>query len=247
MLDILIIIPVLNEEKNIFLIFNKIKKNLKKNFNILFIDDNSNDKTRQNIYYLKKKYKNIFLIKRPRRLGIGSAHKVGLSWGYKKKYKYIITMDCDGTHNPRYINKMLKIVKFQDAQIITTNRFLNKNSLEDWTIWRILLTNLRHIIIKLLLNIQFDSSGAFRLYKTREIKIRDILLAKNESYSFFWESIYILSKKYKIKEIPINLPGRLSGSSKMNFGEIFKALGYLLIFFIKNRIHLFSGNKNIFF
>lgn len=236
MLDILIIIPVLNEEKNIFLIFNKIKQNLKKNFNILFIDDNSNDKTRQNIYYLKKKYKNIFLIKRPRRLGIGSAHKVGLSWGYKKKYKYIITMDCDGTHNPKYINKMLKIAKFQNAQIITTNRFLNKNSLEDWSTWRILLTNLRHIIIKLLLNIQFDSSGAFRLYKTREIQINDILLAKNESYSFFWESIFILTKKYKIKEIPINLPGRLSGSSKMNFGEIFKALGYLLIFFIKNRI-----------
>ena len=236
MLDILIIIPVLNEEKNIFLIFNKIKQNLKKNFNILFIDDNSNDKTRQNIYYLKKKYKNIFLIKRPRRLGIGSAHKVGLSWGYKKKYKYIITMDCDGTHNPKYINKMLKIAKFQNAQIITTNRFLNKNSLEDWSTWRILLTNLRHIIIKLLLNIQFDSSGAFRLYKTSEIQINDILLAKNESYSFFWESIFILTKKYKIKEIPINLPGRLSGSSKMNFGEIFKALGYLLIFFIKNRI-----------
>ena len=236
MLDILIIIPVLNEEKNIFLIFNKIKQNLKKNFNILFIDDNSNDKTRQNIYYLKKKYKNIFLIKRPRRLGIGSAHKVGLSWGYKKKYKYIITMDCDGTHNPKYIKKMLKIAKFQNAQIITTNRFLNKNSLEDWSTWRILLTNLRHIIIKLLLNIQFDSSGAFRLYKTREIQINDILLAKNESYSFFWESIFILTKKYKIKEIPINLPGRLSGSSKMNFGEIFKALGYLLIFFIKNRI-----------
>ena len=55
MLDILIIIPVLNEEKNIFFIFNKIKQNLIKNFNILFIDDNSNDETRQNIYYLKKK------------------------------------------------------------------------------------------------------------------------------------------------------------------------------------------------
>ena len=145
-------------------------------------------------------------------------------------------MDCDGTHNSKYIKKMLKIAKFQNAQIIITNRFLNKNSLEDWSTWRILLTNLRHIIIKLLLNIQFDSSGAFRLYKTSEIQINDILLAKNESYSFFWESIFILTKKYKIKEIPINLPGRLSGSSKMNFGEIFKALGYLLVFFIKNRI-----------
>ena len=232
---ILIIIPVLNEEKNIFLIFNKIKQNLKKNFDILFIDDNSIDKTRQNILYLKKKNKNIFLIKRPKRLGIGSAHKVGLRWGYKRKYKYIITMDCDGTHNPKYINKMLKIAKFPNNQIITTNRFLNKNSLKDWSTWRILLTNLRHVMIKILLNIQFDSSGAFRLYKTKKIKINDILLAKNVSYSFFWESIFILNKKYKIKEIPINLPGRLSGSSKMNFNEILKALVYLLVFFIKKK------------
>ena len=43
------------------------------------------------------------------------------------------------------------------------------------------------------------------------IALKDIYLAKNDSYSFFWESMYILSKKYKIKEIPITLPGRLSG------------------------------------
>lgn len=244
--DILIIIPVLNEEKNILPIFDKIKKNLNKKFNILFIDDNSIDKTRQNIYYLINKNKNISLIKRPKRLGIGSAHKVGLTLGFKKKYKYIITMDCDGTHNPKYINKMLEIAKLENYPIITTNRFLNKNSLKDWAIWRILLTNFRHFLIRLLLNIQLDSSGAFRLYKTREIKINHILLAKNPSYSFFWESIFILTKKYKIKEIAINLPGRLTGSSKMNFGEIFKALRYLLIFFIRNRIHIFSSNKNIF-
>ena len=48
----------------------------------------------------------------------------------------------------------------------------------------------------------------------KKIKLQDILNAKNESYSFFWESIFILSKKYEIREIPIKLPGRLSGSSK---------------------------------
>ena len=136
---------------------------------------------------------------------------------------------------------MLKIAKFQNAQIITTNRFLNKNSLEDWSTWRMLLTNLRHIIIKLLLNIQFDSSGAFRLYKTREIQINDILLAKNESYSFFWESIFILHKKnYKIHDIPVNLPSRRLGSSKMKMKDILGALFYLFFYSIKRIFYSYA-------
>jgi len=242
MSKILILIPVLNEENNIILIYKMIKKSLKQKFDILFIDDNSTDNTRKNIENIKKKYKNILFIKRPKRLGIGSAHKDGLKLGYKKKYKFIITMDCDGTHNPKYINSMLNIAKSTDAELITTNRFLVKNALKDWSTWRILLTTLRHILIKFLLKIEFDSSGAFRLYKTNKVKISDILAAKNDSYSFFWESIYLLSKKNKIKEIPINLPGRLSGSSKMNLKEIFKALKYLIIFFVQKRLNLFYSN-----
>ena len=81
----------------------------------------------------------------------------------------------------------------------------------------------------------YDSSGAFRCYLTKKVKIKDILKAKNNSYSFFWESMFILSKKYQVNEIPIKLPGRLSGSSKMKFIDILKALFYLLkIFFQKN-------------
>ena len=80
---ILVIIPVLNEVKNINPIVKKLKKNNK--FDVLFIDDNSTDGTVQNILKEKKKCKRIFLIRRPKKLGIGSAHKDGLKWGYKKK------------------------------------------------------------------------------------------------------------------------------------------------------------------
>ena len=233
---ILVIIPVLNEVKNIYPIVKKLKKNNK--FDILFVDDNSKDGTVQNILKEKKKYKQIFLIRRPKKLGIGSAHKDGLKWGYKKKYSIIITMDCDGTHNPIYINKMIKILLSQKVDIVSTNRFLQKNSLDDWSLWRKKLTTLRHYVIKLFLNIKFDSSGAYRCYNIKKIKLQDILSAKNESYSFFWESIFILSKKYKIREIPIKLPGRLSGSSKMRIKDIIFAVIYLIKIFLKKRLFI---------
>lgn len=229
---ILIIIPVLNEEKNIKPLIKKIFSHLKKkDKDLLFIDDNSKDNTRKEILKFQKKYKNkIYLIKRKKKLGIGSAHKCGLIWGYKKKYKIIITMDGDGTHDPYYITKMLSFLETNICQLISTNRFLNRGSLKSWKIWRKFLTTLRHFVIQLMLNIKFDSSGAFRGYFVNEIKLKDILKANNNSYSFFWESIFILSKKYKVKEIPIKLPARLSGNSKMKIKDIFLALIYLIYF-----------------
>ena len=133
---------------------------------------------------------------------------------------------------------MVKLLSSQKIGLVSTNRFLQKNSLNDWSVWRKKLTTLRHYVIKLLLNIEFDSSGAFRCYDTKKIKLKDILIAKNDSYSFFWESIFILSKKYEIREIPIKLPGRLSGSSKMRLIDISSAIIYLLKIFIKKKLFI---------
>ena len=203
--NILIIIPVLNEEKNIKPLIKKIFSHLKKNDkHLLFIDDNSKDKTQKEILKFQKKYKNkIYLIKRKKKLGIGSAHKYGFIWGYKKKYKIIITMDSDGTHDPLYISDMLNLLEAKKCQITSTNRFLDKDSLKSWIMWRKFLTSLRHFIIKLMLNIKFDSSGAFRGYLVNEVKLEDILKAKNNSYSFFGKvSLFyqknIKSKKYQL-------------------------------------------------
>ncbi len=230
----LIIVPTYNEQYNIKPLIKNIFKYYKKNKDVLFIDDNSIDKTRLKIEECQKKYKKIYLKQRKYKLGIGSAHKYGLKWGYKKNYKIIITMDCDGTHHPKYIKRMTNILIKKDLDIVSTNRFLKKNSLKDWKIWRKLLTTLRFLVINKLLNINYDSSGAFRCYNTEKVKLKDLLKAKNNSYSFFWESTFILNKKkYKIFEIPINLPARLTGSSKMHLKDIFFALLYLILFYFR--------------
>ena len=121
-------------------------------------------------------------------------------------------------------------------QIISTNRFLKKNSLNEWSLWRKILTNLRHSLISTLLNVKQDSSGAYRCYDLKKINIKDILKAKNDSYSFFWESMFFLSKKYQVAEIPINLPGRSAGSSKMRLKDIIGAFFYLCKIYIKHRL-----------
>ena len=224
----IIIVPTYNERKNISKLIIKIYKLYKSNFDVLVVDDNSPDKTLDEVIKLKKKYKFLKYIKRSKKLGIGSAHKMAILSSYKKKYDLIITMDSDGTHDPIYIKKMIKNIKKYD--LIITNRFKKKDSLSEWPIHRKFLTKLRFYLISFLLNIPLDTSGAYRCYNTKKIKIKDILSAKDNGYSFFWESGYLLfKKKYKIYEIPIKLPYRTVGSSKMKIRDIISALYYLLI------------------
>ncbi len=229
--DVIIIVPTLNEKENINILINQLAAtNIV--FDLLFIDDNSNDGTQEAIKGLVKKKQNINYIFRPRKMGIGSAHKDGFVWSYKKKYKTIITMDADGTHDPKYISFMIE--KLKNFDIVTTSRFLEKNALKGWPIFRVFLTTLRHVTISLLLSIPYDSSGAFRCINCKKVSLADIILAKNNSYSYLWESIFILhKKKYRIGEIFVQLPFRKIGSSKMNMKDIFFSIYYLLVIFIK--------------
>ena len=229
--DIIIIAPTLNEKENIEILFNKLNAtNIK--FDLLFIDDNSRDGSQKVIKTLLKENQNINCIFRPKKMGIGSAHKDGLIWSYNKNYKTIITMDADGTHDPKYLKYLIDELKNFD--IVVTSRFLEKNSLQDWPLFRVFLTTLRHLTISLLLSIPYDASGAFRCINCKRVSLSDLNLAKNNGYSYFWESIFILHrKKYRITQIPIHLPFRIYGSSKMRIKDIFFSIYYLMIVFLK--------------
>jgi len=229
--DIIIIVPILNEKENIKILFNKLSiTNLR--FDLLFIDDNSSDGSRELIKDLVKKNQNIYYVFRRKKMGIGSAHKEGLIWSYKKNYKIIITMDADGTHDPKYIKFLIN--KLNNYDIVTTSRFLEKNSLEGWPFFRVFLTTLRHLTISKLLSIPYDSSGAFRCINSQKVALSDLILSKNNSYTYFWETIFLLhKKKYRIGQISIQLPYRTIGSSKMQMKDIFFAIYYLMIVFCK--------------
>ena len=233
MRNILVIVPTLNEKNNIIILLKKLKLT-KILHDILFIDDNSKDGSQEVIKKIAKKNRNINYIFRPKKLGIGSAHKEGFVWSYKKKYKIIVTMDADGTHDPKYMKFMIQKLQRSNYDVVTTSRFLKKNSLKNWPLFRIILTTLRHIAISFLLFMPYDASGAFRCINCRKVKLKDLILTKQDSYSYFWESLFILyKKKYKISQIPIQLPYRKLGSSKMQIKDMIFSLYYLMIVFVK--------------
>ena len=218
----LILIPTLNEINNINKLYKKII-NLNLKLDILFIDDNSHDGTLEIIKKIKKNKKNIYLFSRNRRMGLGKAHKDGINWAYKKNYKFLITMDSDFAHDPKYIPGLLK--KINNSDLTVGSRHLKKNSTPNWSIFRKILTYGSKIVSKILFNHTMDSTNAFRCYNLKRINKNFLKFCKSDDYDFFFTSINILNiKKYKITEFPMVIKARVEGQSKMYLKYIIKSI-----------------------
>ncbi|TAL59404.1 MAG: glycosyltransferase [Bacteroidetes bacterium] len=227
----LIFIPTYNELENVERIFREIKScNL--GADILFLDDNSPDGTGRVIDGLVEKNENTFALHRTGKLGIGSAHKTGIEWAYEKKYEVLITMDCDFTHSPSYI---INFIRHSDkADIVVGSRYMKKHSLASWNLFRKFLTKLGHFLTVNLLSMPYDASGAFRLYNLKNIDKSIFSLIQSNGYSFFFESLFILNFNRKIIfEIPIELPSRTYGTSKMTWRDALGSFRFLMSLYVR--------------
>ena len=108
------------------------------------------------------KYPDLTVKHRTGKLGIGSAHKDGIRYALENNYDVLITMDCDFTHPPADIPRLIEASS--DHDLVITSRFMQERSLESWSLFRKKLTFLGHFVTKLLFGIEYDASGAFRLY-----------------------------------------------------------------------------------
>jgi len=223
--EILLFIPTLNEEKYIKIILEKLEK-YNESFDVLIIDDNSSDNTVKNFNNHKGNLNKSIII-RKNKLGIGSAHLDGIKYAKNNNYKFLLTMDCDLCHDPKYISIFLKLYKEYDFLI--GSRYKLSTSLVEWSFFRRIITYIRHYICVIFLNIEFDTSTGFRMYKLECFKNDFFDFIDSEDYSFFIQSgFYIKRKQMKVMEIPVNMPKRRYGDSKMKMKHILTAL--ILVF-----------------
>jgi dolichol-phosphate mannosyltransferase len=228
----LIFIPTYNERENIEKLIDQLDQ-LNLGFDLLFVDDNSPDKTGDLLDSIAAQKNNLYVIHRPSKLGIGSAHIDGIDWAYKNGYQILITMDSDFSHSPAHINKLL--VNSKNADIVVGSRYLQDDSLKEWNFQRKFLTRFGHFLTKLFLGMPYDATGAFRLYRLDKIPQNCFHNEKSAGYSFFFESLFILYKNhYKITEVAIDLPARTYGTSKMKFSDAIYSLFMLIQLIILN-------------
>ena len=220
-----ILIPTYNEADNVRSLYYQIKS-LSLDASLLFVDDNSPDGTGKILDEIAQTDPNVEVLHRSGKLGIGSAHASGIQTAYARGFSVLITMDCDFTHSPDYIQQFLDHADAYD--VVIGSRYMRKDSLKTWNLFRKFLTRLGHFLTVSFLDMSYDASGAFRLYRIDRIPEGVFRLVTSTGYSFFFESLLILHLNgFTVKEVPIELPSRTYGESKMRISDIIMSLRYL--------------------
>jgi len=174
------------------------------------------------------------VIHRAGKSGIGSAHLEGIDLAYAQGYDRLVTLDCDFTHSPSLIPEFLRRSEAADA--VVGSRYLERDSLPGWTMVRRSLTTVGHMLTKNMLGISQDATGAFRAYNLNRLPRALFQLVQSKGYAFFFESMLILQRNgFAIAEIPIKLPARTAGNSKMSLVEIQRSVSTLFSLFMQDQ------------
>jgi len=214
---LLVAIPTYNEVDNIGVLIQQLRS-LLPSATLLVIDDSSTDGTSELVGQVASKQSNVILHSREQKLGIGSAHKHALLAATSGNYEILVTLDADLTHDPIYIEAMFQELK--NADVVVGSRFLPGGGIREWNLFRALLTRAGHLATRLILQIPYDASGAFRMYRINRVNSAALIQQLNDGYSWFYESLTVLHLQgLRISETPIVLPARTYGSSKMRIRD----------------------------
>jgi dolichol-phosphate mannosyltransferase len=222
---ILILIATYNERENIEPLLKEIF-NISSNVHVLVIDDNSPDKTYELVENLSQSsyVGRLFLLKRPGKMGLGTAYVDGFKWAINNDYEIVMQMDADFSHHPKYIPSFLAAL--QENDMVLGSRYIKGGGVVNWGFFRRLISMGGSLYARLVLGLPFrDLTGGFKCFKIQVLKAIDIDNLKSNGYSFQIETTYKAFRQgFKIKEIPIIFEDRRVGHSKMSQEIFFEAL-----------------------
>jgi dolichol-phosphate mannosyltransferase len=227
--DVAIILPTYCEAENIGDIIHAIE-NLKFNSTLLVVDDSSSDETQNIVRNLKEKNKKILLLKRPQKMGLGTAITDGFRFllSLPNPPKYIVTMDADYSHNPQDIPRLLNLAE-KGCDLVIGSRYCQKGQVKGWNSTRLLISKVANKItgkiIKLPLN---DFTSGFRCY-SKGYLTKALPQLHSETYEIQIETLRQAKlQNSKIGEIPIVFENRKKGKSKLTRTEITAFFKYIL-------------------
>ncbi|WP_297793024.1 polyprenol monophosphomannose synthase [uncultured Eudoraea sp.] len=225
MADSLVIIPTYKEIENIEAIIEAVF-GLKKEFDILVVDDNSPDGTAAKVVELQSKYPNeLFLNVRKEKSGLGTAYIDGFKWALERKYEYIFEMDADFSHRPSDLQRLYRAC-LNGADVAIGSRYKKGVNVVNWPLYRILLSYGASFYVKLITGMRVhDPTAGFVCYKREVLEAIDLDSIKFIGYAFQIEMKFrAYLKKFKIQEVSIIFTDREKGKSKMSSSIIWEAV-----------------------
>jgi dolichol-phosphate mannosyltransferase len=224
----LAILPTYNEADNVLAVASGVLAQ-DAALEVLVVDDNSPDGTGEIVERAAKSEPRLHLLRRPGKLGLGSAYLAGFRYAIDADYALVLTMDCDGSHNPRYLPQMLAAAA--QADLVIGSRYVAGGSVVNWPWHRRLLSRFANFYTRMLLRVPtHDCTAGFRCYRRQVLETVNPFTIRGSGYSFLEEMVYrVHHAGFRISEIPIVFEQRTHGVSKIDEREIYRTAWHVLV------------------
>ncbi len=224
-MKIAIAIPIYNEKENILQLVKSLKRLSDQQHwpvDLVIVDDNSPDGSTDAILSTFKNSHAIHIIKRPRKMGLGSAYIDAFNFILRNlEPDIVIQMDADFSHPPELIPEMItKIVSGND--LVIASRYVKNGGVENWTTSRKIISKGANTLFKLLLGSKInDVTSGYRAFRFETLKELMKINLSSKGYEFQIEVIYQISQiTNKIYEVPFTFKDRKKGKSKLSMSDI---------------------------
>jgi dolichol-phosphate mannosyltransferase len=170
--------------------------------------------------------------------GFGQAQTEGFRAALAEEASFVLTMDCDFSHDPSVIPRLLEAL--EAADLVIGSRYTEGGELRGWPLYRRLLSAAANGFVRLLFGLRArDCTSGFRAYRREVLESIPWGGLHSPGYSFLVEVLYWASRRasLRIREVPIVFTERRLGKSKMGLREIVLGATNLL----KLRLQLWLG------
>jgi dolichol-phosphate mannosyltransferase len=218
----LVIIPTYNEIENIDKMIRTVFS-LPREFELLIVDDGSPDETAVHVKKLQAEFPGkLHLEERRGKLGLGTAYIHGFKWALARDYDFIFEMDCDFSHNPADLVRLLEACETK-ADVAIGSRYCKGGKITNWPLDRILMSYFASLYVRIVLWLPVkDTTAGFKCYRRKVLESIGLDSIRFMGYAFQIEMKYRAYKKgFKLVEVPIMFTDRILGVSKMST-RIFK-------------------------
>lgn len=212
----LVITPTYNERANVPTLVTRVLAQDPR-IELLFVDDNSPDGTGDLIAELAANEPRIHLLRRPGKMGLGTAYRDGFRWALARDYELIFEMDADFSHDPSHLPEFLKAA--ETADFVLGSRYLDgRVTVVNWPMSRLLLSYGANIYARFVTGLRlWDATGGFKCFHRRVLEAIDLGDVRSNGYAFQIEmSFRAVRKGFRPVEIPIVFTDRTLGESKMS-------------------------------
>ena len=170
------------------------------------------------------------------KLGLGTAYVAGFKLALDSEASYVVQMDCDLSHPPSELPKMINAL--QTSDVVVGTRYSDGGDVDpNWERSRVLLSKFANLGIRTILGLKVhDATGGFKGYRRRALETIGLDRLKITGFGFQAEMAYRTQRSgLTVAEHPYTFMERVAGESKMSLKIAIEALWRLTLLRLTDR------------